>query len=375
MDPLQSGSTRKPKQFRNILNKIMSHPELMLTFVSNLTPTSLVNLYAISKPFHYLFNKHYTTFVLANVRTYCGHETERIFPYSAYRSLCKLDPIRRDMNANVTVKSASMSSPSCSTESLDANMIRESVNVNQFHMVINSNPTDHSGTSLGQETHSQMSAVRQIPGIKWMTMVTHHVSTIRQIIALLSVYNHLLPFDATTLMLQKLWFLIDLQSNGARIGYVQNRTAWTDTDLKVAWYFFTRLDMHFTDPLDGNGSLSLRKLLLRQGSLTPLLETLKRNKYLSHLELLLSVVRTCRGVTQARHGHTVFGLQPHVVGRGEHEWHDRGANRLVRSDQLIMMEMLRRRLNPAKLVMPYMLAGRSRLMTLRQLPPVRNAVR
>ena len=81
----------KPKKPFSILVAFCRRPELLLTFVSYLPLPSLISLYAISKTFHYLFNRHHTAFILSNMRTWApGADT--IYPWRCYKSLCTNDP-------------------------------------------------------------------------------------------------------------------------------------------------------------------------------------------------------------------------------------------------------------------------------------------
>lgn len=81
--------TRK-KSF-SLLVAFCRNPDLLLTLTSYLTLPSLISLYAISKTFHYVFNRHHTAFILSSMRTWAPG-ADAIYPWRCYRSLCTNDP-------------------------------------------------------------------------------------------------------------------------------------------------------------------------------------------------------------------------------------------------------------------------------------------
>lgn len=84
----------KKKQAFSLLHAICRDNDLLLHFISYLTLPSLISLYAISKPFHYLFNRHPTACILSNMRTWAP-QADTIFPWRCYQSLCVKDPAKR----------------------------------------------------------------------------------------------------------------------------------------------------------------------------------------------------------------------------------------------------------------------------------------
>ena len=87
--PSPPGEGRK-KGF-SLLHAICRDNDLLLLFVSYLSIPQLISLYAISKPFHYLFNRHHTAFILSCMRTWAPN-ADRIYPWRCYRTLCAKDP-------------------------------------------------------------------------------------------------------------------------------------------------------------------------------------------------------------------------------------------------------------------------------------------
>jgi len=95
--PLSSiSSTPKTvkKKLFNLLNAFCANNELLLLLNSYLTVPALISLYSISKVYHHQFNFHYTTHILAIMRTWAPR-SETAFPWRTYRNLCIRDPALR----------------------------------------------------------------------------------------------------------------------------------------------------------------------------------------------------------------------------------------------------------------------------------------
>ncbi|GAB7360643.1 hypothetical protein MBLNU230_g0523t1 [Neophaeotheca triangularis] len=87
-----SGTGREPRNYSfSVLTALFKHLEILLHMVSFLNVPSLVSLYSISKAFHYLFNSCPTAFILSLSRV-IAPGAERIFPWCNYKSLCINDP-------------------------------------------------------------------------------------------------------------------------------------------------------------------------------------------------------------------------------------------------------------------------------------------
>lgn len=87
-----SGSTSRPrKKPFSLLIALCRNNDLLLHFVSYLPIPSLISLYAISKTFHFLFNRHHTAFIMSSMRTWAPN-ADTIYPWRCYKSLCTNDP-------------------------------------------------------------------------------------------------------------------------------------------------------------------------------------------------------------------------------------------------------------------------------------------
>lgn len=124
-----------------------------------------------------------------------------------------------------------------------------------------------------------------------------------------------------------------------------------------------KLDMRFNDPIDGPGSDALRKLFLGQKGLTPLKKLLAREQYLDYLEVKRLQIRYYCEV-RAQHRHLpLFGVQPAEIGVGHLEGWGRGRAHLLRPDELVVREAVRRALGLKEHLMGMMLWGYVDLVT------------
>lgn len=85
---------KKIKKKFSMLDAFVRDDTLCMLLVSYLPAASVIDLYAISKYFHYKFNKEATAFIMASVRTWAPG-AEFIFPWRCFRRLCIKDPVKR----------------------------------------------------------------------------------------------------------------------------------------------------------------------------------------------------------------------------------------------------------------------------------------
>ncbi|KAI9822484.1 MAG: hypothetical protein M1827_000203 [Pycnora praestabilis] len=284
----------------NIFQAILGQPELTLNFARHLDLEDLISLYAISKDFHALVNSRFTTTILSQSLNEAP-ESSRTFLFKGYKSLCIMDPIGRP-NPEVQDK------------------------------------------------------VRMVPSFRWLRMILYREKVVDDIVLSMAAEGHRLPPRAT-LALKKVWLTMDIATNAARIGLLHNKELWTDRDIDIATLVFLKLDMRFTDPVDGDGETCLRKMFLAQRSLTPLWEALKRTGTLTQLEMLQMYVRWKYRPSPANHNLSILGVPADEIGAGEREGWGRGTARLMRPDELIMREGVRRGLDLQKRYLDIMIAG------------------
>ena len=295
----------------NVFTALLKHPELVFELAKCLSLEDLISLYAISKDFHFIVNGHYTTIILSQAIAKAPESSE-IFQYKCYKNLCIIDPAARE-NAEIPDK------------------------------------------------------FRCVPSFRWLRFILHRERVVDEIIASLAAEVHRLPRRASS-VLKKIWFTMDLGDNARRIGLIHNKKFWTNRDLFVATMFFIKLDMRFTDPIDGNGEMSLRKLLLAQRSLSSLLAALNRTGVLNELELLQMYVRWKYKPAPEHRGMSIVGVPPEEVGKGHLEGWGLGTRKLLRPDELVMRESVRRNLDFHKRYMDMMVWGYIDSKTLEDIP-------
>lgn len=295
----------------NIFTALTDHPELVFELAKCLPVEDLISLYAISKDFHFMVNGHFTTIVLSQSIDK-ARESSEIFHYKCYKNLCIIDPAAR-ANAEAPER------------------------------------------------------LRCVPSFRWLRFILHRESVVDELIACLAAEGHRFPKRARS-VLKKIWFTMDLGDNARRIGLIHNATFWTNKDLFVATMFFIKLDMHFTDPIDGNGEMSLRKLLVAQRSLSTLLAVVKREDVVNELELLQMYVRWKYQPAPEHRGMSILGVAPEQIGKGHLEGWGLGTKRLLPPDELVMRESVRRRLDFHKRYMDMMVWGYINNKTLEDIP-------
>ncbi|KZF20352.1 hypothetical protein L228DRAFT_250033 [Xylona heveae TC161] len=284
----------------NIFRKFLARSELLFELTCHLDIEDFVSLYAISKEFHYLVNLRLSTQLLSHARMNVP-QSAFIFRFKAYRHLCINDP-------------------------------------------------------TAPQNHEASGKIRRVPSLRWLRMVHFREKVVDEIIQLLAEESHRLPPE-TKLTIKKIWFTMDLAHNSTRVGLMHNSSFWTDNDIFYACLFFIKLDMRFNDPIDGEGHGGLRQLMLGQRSLTTLWKALRHEDPLTPLGLMRLYVRWSYQPAPEHRHMSILGVPADQVGRGCKEGWGKGAVSLLRPDQLVVREGIRRRLDIHKRYMDMMLFG------------------
>ncbi|MCJ1484014.1 hypothetical protein MMC06_004182 [Schaereria dolodes] len=284
----------------SVFKALLNHPELTHEVTKYLHVDDLLSLYAISKDFHNLMNEHFTAMILAQSLGKAA-ESSRTFVFKCYKNLCIRDPAARK-----------------STEIKDQ--------------------------------------VRLVPSFRWLRMILFREEVVDEIIACLAVEGHRLP-KRTSLAIKKVWFTMDISDNARRIGIIHNTKFWMNIDLFLATMFFIKLDMRLTDPVDGNGEVGIRKMLLAQRSLSTLWKVLKRREMLTQLEMLQMFVRWKYQPAIQHRGMSIAGVPTREIGRGQIEGWGSGTKRILRPDELVMREGVKRRMGLGKRYLDMMVWG------------------
>ena len=307
----------------SIFQALLDHPGLMLEMSKHLDVEDLISLYAISKDFHLLADARFTTMILGQ-SVLKAPESSRTFTFKCYANLCMADPAARP---NESVETHPLETP--------------------FE-----NPASKTGV-----TDIHIDSIRCVPSFRWLRMILYRESVIDDILACLTRESHRLPKRAS-LVLKKLWFVIDISDNGRRIGMIHNKEFFSSKDLFVATMFFFKLDMRLTDPMTGNGETGLRSLLLAQRSLTTLLHVLQRRELTSQLDLLRLIVQHHYRPPRPLQGQSVLGVPWYEVGQLQYEgWGKGRPHRFIPIEDLVMRETVKRGLGMEKHYLDMMLHG------------------
>ncbi|TKA80594.1 hypothetical protein B0A55_02899 [Friedmanniomyces simplex] len=188
------------KKFFSIVNAFLRDNDLLLQLVSYLTIPSIINLYAISKPFHYLFNGSYIAFVLANMRTWAPN-ADKIFPWRCYAPLCIKDPRLRQKSS-----------------------------------------------AKGRDVKLMYEDMRDIPSLRWLQMVVWRQGVCKDMLIQLATKGLRCP-AGTLEAISRMWFVMDLPLNSQRIALVRSQEYLTNVTIFRATMFFLKVDMVFTDPV------------------------------------------------------------------------------------------------------------------------------
>jgi hypothetical protein len=297
--PTRLGSAQpKPRPSFSLLSAFLKHPELILRLAGLLNVKNLLDLYVISKPFHYIMNSHFTTYIKASAEQWAP-ESNYIFPWRCYRRLTIKDPGFRDVPG-------------------------------------------------------KPDKPRDIPGFRWLQMVTYRHNVIHDILANMAEHGHIFPPELEE-TLKKIWFTMDLPRNGNRIGVLHQSGYWLNRDLFLATMFFVKLDMRFSDPVEGTGELYLRKLMFGCRNLLPLRDILLNKCRTIHI-LRLWIWYDYRPSFQNRNLQ-IMGVPAAAVGRGHTEGWGRGTSRLLRIDEGVMREGVRRSLGLHNFYLDFLLFG------------------
>ena len=153
------------------------------------------------------------------------------------------------------------------------------------------------------------------------------------------------------------WLLMDISTSRARIHMIHNVHLFTDMDLYNIQLFIVKLDMRFNDPIDGSGDDSLRKLFLGQRGLTPLCKLLKRTAYTEIIDVVRLAIRYAYTSRREHRGMELYGVPAEEVGIMHTEGWGSGKVHLMRPDELIMMESVRRQMGLKNYLMNMMIWG------------------
>jgi hypothetical protein len=224
-----------PKPRFNIFKALVRHPNLFFQFTIRLPIDTLVDLYAIDKEFHWRFNKYSTSIIHDWVKMHCRDAAE-IASWAMYPRHCISDPMLK--------------------------------------------PKD-----------GKPHLARDAPSLRWVRMVVHRDKAVRKILTYMALDGHRVP-SATARVLHKYWMLMEIKHTHARESFLVNPDYWSNMDILLLQLFLIKLDMHFSDPIHGQGLCALSELMLTQPTLTYLADLISGRGKVGYDELARMVLWT-----------------------------------------------------------------------------------
>ncbi|KAL1302964.1 hypothetical protein AAFC00_003282 [Neodothiora populina] len=349
----------------DLLTSLLSHVDILLNITSHLHPQTLLNLYSVSAAFHYIMDSHFTAFILAGTRLWAP-KAEVIFPWWCYRRLCIEDPTLQPTRTADEKRSLSWTDrngvphrtiyhalASARAEPIDRRGQRK---VSDEHRRV----SDQARKSREEEAGGAGVVVRAIPGFRWLKMVVYREAVSREIIGWMAAHGHRIARDEGVDAVKRMWFLLDIPVNAPRHALIHNPVYFTTSTLYHLQLIFIKLEMLYTDPVSrAGGEERLVHFLLSERTLTTLWNFLRGADGSSRLEVLRLWVKHSyrrpvpfpRPMPQvvheawlARQEMPVLGVPAHLVGRWGYECWGLGREKLIRPDELLVREGVRRRL-------------------------------
>jgi hypothetical protein len=309
----------------SIFGGILLYPELCFALAANLPVKGLISLYAISKDFHTIIDTRFATVVLGQALRKCP-ESSRVFPFRCYKYLCRSDPAPRI-------------------------------------------PHPHPAKQVAGE-------IRNVPSFRWLRMVLYREKVCHEIMTFMAEDGIPLP-SRCELAIKRMWFMMDVPDNARRIGYIHTKKLVTDLDLYFIMCFILKLDLRFNDPNAPNRYHGLRKIILAQQGLVPLWRALNRSTLLTRHDVLKMWVAAKHNPPREEEGLPMFGVPGDRIGKtrmeyfGKRSTHDTGkpCTFLLRPDQLVMREIIRRKIIFSKHFLRCLLWGYVDIVTMENYPP------
>ena len=286
----------------DIITALCSNIELAVELGKHLRPKDVISLYCTNRAFHNAVKGH----LLSSVRmwiSYNAPEAGSIFNFRYYKRHLTEDPMGR-------------------TYSEMAEGLPERL----------------------QPPPMKRDAVRTIPGFKYFQLVVGRDRFCHDIIAIMARNGHRMPPTMHSTLL-RLWLFMDVATTSGRQAMIHSTTRWRDIDLYNAQFFFVKLAMHFNDPIFGTPSLDLLQLMLGQQGLYPLWQLLAGKNYTTLREILRLKARYDLDFPMHRWNHlteSVYGCPYEEIGSTHLEGWGTGTRHLVRADELVPQEAVRR---------------------------------
>ncbi|KAK0282600.1 phosphoribosylformylglycinamidine synthase [Friedmanniomyces endolithicus] len=196
LNPDFPSATKKPF---SMLDAFMRDNDLLVQLISYFPIPSIIDLYSISRGFHFLFNGSYLAFVLANMRTWAPN-ADKIYPWRWSPSLCQKDPRLRQKSS-----------------------------------------------AVGKDVEIKYQDMRDTPTLKWLQMVVWRQGVCKDMLIQLATKGLRCP-PGTLDAISRMWFVMDMPLNTQRVALVRNEEYISNKTIFNATLFFLKVDMSFTDP-------------------------------------------------------------------------------------------------------------------------------
>jgi hypothetical protein len=289
----------------DLFSPLCANMEIAVELGKHLRPDDILNLFIACRS----FNETITGYMMSSVRSWIAHrcpEAGWIYPFQLYKDELNLDPAGRTW---------------------------------ADHYIGRNIP-------LSEDKAKQ---TRSIPGLRYLKLVLTRDRCCREIIAIMARSGHLMPKTAYMALL-RLWLLMDFSTTSQRQALLRNEEVWGEADLYNAQMFFIKLGLHFNDPVFGPCSYELLHLMLGQKGLYPLWQLLMRKRFTTLPEIVDLKVRydyVCRPQHwRFLHGvNAIHGVPLCEVGRAHVEGWGKGCLHLMRPDELVPIEAVKRGLH------------------------------
>lgn len=282
---------------------ILRFSDLSFMLADALPLHDLLNLYSTSRQFHQTLNQRFTTMIFGQARAIC-HDAAIAFPWRCYAQFGRPDPANRIPNPD--------------------------------------------------KAKAEQGIPRAVPSMQWVFFCLFREKAVQEIMAIMAEDG--LPLvPGCKMAIMRIWFLMDLPDNGRRISVVHNRFWFTNVTLYYALMFFIKMDMRFNDPLSRRCVRGTKNMLLSQPTLATFWRVLKGEELKTEFEALkMWIAYKYVPRTREEAKLDLFGIPAAEVGRIQYEhWGQRlgrdpktGENvkpiRMLRPDELVMREVLRR---------------------------------
>lgn len=286
---------------RDVVSGICQHVELAVELGKYLNGKDVLNLCLANRPFYNAVNGY----LLSSVRAWIEHrapEASRIFHYQLYAKHLVDDPQKRTWMA---LKQGMTTSP------------------------------------------NKDGKVRKVPGLKYLQLVLGRDKCCREILAIMARCGHRMP-STMHYSLLRLWLLMDVATSQQRQAMLRMTHIFKDVDLYNMQMFFVKLGMLFNDPVYGPCTLDLVQLMMGQKGLFKLWQLLTRKKFNKLADILDLKLRYDfsffnEGTYWVEHAlGQIQGIPLHEIGQQHKEGWGAGRMHLLRPDEAVPIEAVRR---------------------------------